>query len=106
MYSNDYSAYPQIFGSVVGIAVIGGSILALIPNDPLRRWCVRVFGLIPAFAVIYVLIIERVTELYAVGLSVVITLFFMTVWGLPAIVSYKIIRRYRQRIAREHQRQS
>ena len=103
MYSNDYSAYPQIVCSMVGIAVIGGSILALVPNNTLRRWCATAFGLIPAFGVIYVLTIEQVTDLYRIGISVVVTLFFMTVWGLPAYVSYKLVRRHLRRIDREHQ---
>ena len=102
MYSNDYSAYPEIFGSVMGISAIGGSLLAFVPNNSLRRLCVRVYGLIPALLVIYVLAKEQVTDAYVIGLSVVVTLFFMAVWGLPALVSYKLVRRYRRRIARKN----
>lgn len=97
MYSNDYSAYPQILGSMIGITVIGGSLIAFIHNDMLRRLCARAYGLIPALVVIYVLAKEQVTHLYVIGLAVVVTLFFMTVWGLPALVSYKLVRRYRRR---------
>ena len=96
MYSNDYSGYPQIFGSMIEIAVIGGSLIAFLPNDKLRGLCARAYGLIPALAVIYVLAKEQVTGLYVIGLSVVVTLFFITVWGLPALVSYKLVRRYRR----------
>ena len=97
MYSNDYSAYPQIFGSMIAIAVISGGLIAFILNDTLRRWCARAYFLIPALAMLYILAKEQVTDLYLIGLSVLGTLFFVTVWGLPALVSYTLIRCYRGR---------
>ncbi len=106
MYSNDYSAYPQTFGFMIGITVISGSLIALVPNGTLRKLCARVYGLIPALVMTYVLVNEQVTDLYVIGLAVVITLFWITFWGLPALVSYKLVRRYRRRIARKHQNPS
>lgn len=97
MYSNDYSAYPQTFVSIMGIAVISGSLIAFISNDAFRRLCAKTYGLIPALAVMYVLAKEHVTDLYVIGLSIVVILFLTTVWGLPALVSYKLVKRYRRR---------
>jgi hypothetical protein len=74
--------------------------MAFVPNDALRRLFVRAYGIIPALLVLYVLAREQVTDAYVIGLSLVITLFFVTVWGLPALVAYKLVRRYRRRIAR------
>ena len=103
MYSNDYSAYPQILGSTIGVALIFGSAIAFIRADRLRRSCAIAFGLTPALVVTYVLAKEQVTDLYTIGLSGLVSLFFMSVWGVPALVSYKVVRHFRRRIAREDQ---